>query len=314
MVAWNEILKTDHETIERVIAALDKALGEQAGPQPGVLRQAVEFFTTYADGCHNAKEEKHVFPLMEQRGIPRQGGPLAVMLMEHEKARELLKSWTAAAEKFLAGDHAALATLREAFRAYGALLKDHYWKENDILYPMALKVMTEDDNGAVLRGIEAVEASFGPDTRQVYYRRADEIVRGAALEDLSYGLSREVLAAILNTLPVEISFVDAHDRVRYFSHENKPKIFARSRGAIGVHVENCHPPKSLHMVRAILDDFKAGKREVAEFWIDLGPRKIHIRYFPVRDAAGTYLGCLEVVQDITGIQKLEGQKRLLDPA
>jgi DUF438 domain-containing protein len=131
---------------------------------------------------------------------------------------------------------------------------------------------------------------------------------------LSAALPKELIASILNTLPVELSFVDAEDTVRYFSHEHHEKIFPRTRGSIGVKVQQCHPQKSVHMVNQILADFKASKRNVAQFWIDLGTRKILIRYFPVRDTRGTYVGCLEVVQDITAIQKLEGQKRLLDPA
>ena len=104
--------------------------------------------------------------------------------------------------------------------------------------------------------------------------------------------------------------VDADDTVRYFSHENLPKIFPRTRGAIGMQVQNCHPQKSVHLVNEILADFKAGKREVAEFWIDAGDKKVHIRYWPVRGADGEYLGCLETVQDIADIQKLKGEKRL----
>jgi PAS domain S-box-containing protein len=121
-----------------------------------------------------------------------------------------------------------------------------------------------------------------------------------------------MLAAILNTLPIELSFVDAQDRVRYFSHENLPKIFGRTRGVIGMPVQQCHPQQSVDRVNAILSDFKAGRRRVAEFWIDLAGRKVHIRYFPVHDPDGRYLGCLETVQDITEIQALTGQRRLLD--
>jgi hypothetical protein len=99
--------------------------------------------------------------------------------------------------------------------------------------------------------------------------------------------------------------------VRYFSHENLDKIFPRTRGAIGMQVQNCHPEKSVHLVNEILADFKAGTRDVAEFWIEMGGRKIYIRYWPVRGADGAYLGCLEAVQDITEIQKIEGEKRLL---
>jgi DUF438 domain-containing protein len=177
---------------------------------------------------------------------------------------------------------------------------------------MALRVLRPGDGDALVAGIEAVEAAAGEGVRERYYALAAEIVRLAGLEDLSMTLERGVLAAILNTLPVELSFVDASDTVRYLSHEDQDKIFPRTRSAIGMNVRNCHPPKSLHVVEAILADFKAGRRSVAEFWIDFGGKKVHIRYFPVRDGAGTYLGCLEVVQDVTAIQALEGQKRLLD--
>jgi DUF438 domain-containing protein len=79
-------------------------------------------------------------------------------------------------------------------------------------------------------------------------------------------------------------------------------------------VQKCHPQKSVHLINRSLEDFKAGRREVAEFWIDMADRKIHIRYFPVRGPDGQYSGCLEVVQDITEIQSLQGQRRLLDEA
>ena len=116
---------------------------------------------------------------------------------------------------------------------------------------------------------------------------------------------------ILNTLPVDITFVDEKDNVRYFS-KGEERIFVRTKAVIGRSVQNCHPQKSVHVVNKILNDFREGKRKVAEFWIDLQERKIHIRYFAVHDTNGKYLGCLEVSQDITEIQKLEGQKRLLD--
>ena len=113
------------------------------------------------------------------------------------------------------------------------------------------------------------------------------------------------------TTPIA-EIVDAEDTVRYFSHENHTKIFPRTRGAIGMKVQSCHPPKSIAQVNRILSDFKAGKRDVAEFWIDLQGMKVHIRYWPVRGSRGEYLGCLETVQDVTSIQSLRGQRRLLD--
>jgi DUF438 domain-containing protein len=311
MSDWSQLLMADHETTEKVFEAVERALQSPSGPPPSLLRDALDYFQGYVDACHNRKEEEHLFPLIEQRGIPRAGGPLAVMLGEHDNSREILPTLVSVAEAFLAGDRGALPDLRAAFEQYASLLKNHFWKENDILYPMARRVMRDADGAAVVSGIEAVEASCGADTRAKYYALAERIIEAGELKDLSFGLERDVLAAMLNTLPVELSFVDKDDRVRYFSHENGEKIFPRTRGAIGAAVQNCHPQKSVHLVNQILADFKAGRRTVAEFWIEMGGRKVHIRYFPVRSAKGEYLGTLEVVQDIAPIQALTGERRLL---
>lgn len=123
-------------------------------------------------------------------------------------------------------------------------------------------------------------------------------------------LSKEVLDALLETLPAEITFVDENDTVRYFN-KNGDRIFPRPPSVIGMKVQDCHPKKSLHLVNQLLDDFKNNRKDVAEFWIDLHDRKVYIRYFAVRDKSGKYLGCLEVTQDITDIKKIEGEKRLL---
>ena len=123
-------------------------------------------------------------------------------------------------------------------------------------------------------------------------------------------LDKESLDAMMDALPVEISFVDKDDTVRYFN-KNGNRIFPRPPGVIGKKVQNCHPPKSLHKVEQILEDFKNNRRDSAEFWIDLKGMKVYIRYFAVRDKDGNYLGCLEASQDITEIQKIEGEKRLV---
>jgi len=124
-------------------------------------------------------------------------------------------------------------------------------------------------------------------------------------------LSTETLEAIFDTLPVEVSFVDDSDTVRYYSKGDE-RIFRRTPAVIGRKVQDCHPQKSLYKVEQVVSDLKSGKRDVAEFWIDLKGRKIYIRYFPVKNKAGKYIGILEVTQDITDIQKIEGEKRLLD--
>lgn len=310
--SWNELLMKDHETTERVFAAMEAAFAAPEGPAAALIGKFHEYVRDYVDQCHNMKEEKHLFPLIEALGVPREGGPLAVMLAEHAKAREILARLNPLAAAAAAGDRTTLPELRRTFDEYTDLLKNHFWKENDILYPMALRLMSAADGAAVVAGIEAVEAALGPNTHARYYRLADEIISAGDLQDLSFGVDRDVMAAILNALPIELSFVDRDDTVRYFSHELAEKIFPRTRGAIGTKVQDCHPQKSLHMVNEILADFRAGRREVAEFWIDMGPRKVHIRYWPVRDRNGEYLGCLETVQDVTGIQQLTGQRRLLD--
>jgi PAS domain S-box-containing protein len=124
-------------------------------------------------------------------------------------------------------------------------------------------------------------------------------------------LSQDVFESILNTLPVEISFVDENDVVRYFN-KNGDRIFPRPRSVIGLRVHDCHPKKSVHIVDRLLGEMKNNKRDVAEFWIDLKGKTIYIRYFAVRDSDDKYLGCLEVTQDITEIKNIEGERRLLD--
>ena len=124
-------------------------------------------------------------------------------------------------------------------------------------------------------------------------------------------LSKEEVEAVLDSLPVDISFVDKEDCVKYFNKAGK-RIFVRTKAVIGRKVQLCHPKKSVHIVNNILEAFKIGKKDVAEFWIQMNNRIIHIRYFAVRDKNGKYLGTIEVTQDITDIKKIEGEKRLLD--
>ncbi len=124
-------------------------------------------------------------------------------------------------------------------------------------------------------------------------------------------LSREQLEGILEAIPVEISFVDENDLVKLWN-KHETRIFKRPVSVIGKSVQNCHPKQSVDKVNQILSDFKSGRQDSAAFWINLGDRKVYIRYFAVRDKAGRYLGTLETTQDITGIKKIEGEKRLLE--
>jgi len=124
-------------------------------------------------------------------------------------------------------------------------------------------------------------------------------------------LNKEQLEGMLEAIPVEISFIDDNDAVKFWN-KHETRIFKRPSSVVGKAVQNCHPKQSVDKVNQILSDFKSGRRDSAEFWIDLGERKVYIRYFAVRDKAGRYLGTLEATQNITQIKKIEGEKRLLE--
>ena len=123
-------------------------------------------------------------------------------------------------------------------------------------------------------------------------------------------LSFEEILMVFNTLPVDMTFVDENNKVNYFTRP-KDRIFPRSPAIIGRDVQKCHPPESVHVVNEILDSFRSGKENSATFWIQMKDKKILIQYFALRNAGGEYRGTLEVSQDITGIIKLEGERRLL---
>lgn len=263
---------------------------------------------------HYIREENVLFPSLEKHGITQ---PPAIMWMEHDRIRGIKKelyqvveaAQSAAFSDFISGLGQKALELAE-------MLSSHFFKENNILFPTALKVITElewrdirhqfDELGYCCFTPEPDKAPFAPAVVEAQPIAIEGVV---SLETGSFSL--EELEAVLNTLPVDITFVDKDDTVRYFS-QSRDRIFARTKAVIGRKVQQCHPQKSVHVVNQILEDFRAGKRDVAEFWIDLKGRLVYIRYFAVRSKAGEYLGCLEVTQDITDIKKIEGEKRLLD--
>jgi DUF438 domain-containing protein len=154
---------------------------------------------------------------------------------------------------------------------------------------------------------EVVRESFPPEP---IIRETD---RGAASFGIQFPtghLSLDQLRAIFSTLPLDVTFVDADDRVAFYS-EGPDRIFARSKAVIGRKVQKCHPPRSVHIVERILKDFREGRQNVAEFWIQFFGRFVHIRYFAVHGEDNRYLGTLEVTQDLTRLRTLEGERRLL---
>lgn len=313
---WDDFLVAEHELIERGMAVLQGCLEnlDDSIKDPLRMRRALDFLSEFGDKVHNRKEEKYLFPLMEKRGIPTSGGPVGVMLMEHEMERDLLLKMTAELDG-LGGDG---AEKREDFRAKGLdylkIRAEHIWKENDILYPMARQVMNEEDFAGLLRDFTGLNRdTYGEQAWRHFRQMVEETEKGKAMQKkLIESLSYEQLDAIMEAMPFEVTFVDAEDTVAYFNRLDKEKLFPRTRSVIGRKVEKCHPEKSLDTVREIVGGFKDRTRKKAEFWIDFRGDKILIRYFPVYDDQDEYLGVLEVTQAVGWIQALEGQKRLLD--
>jgi DUF438 domain-containing protein len=207
--------------------------------------------------------------------------------------------------------------LWETAKSLGTLLSNHFYKENNILFPAAMSVITEQEWLEIRKEFDEIGYCCFTPPELVAETPKKEIVQAQApqrtgvLQFETGALTKEQLDGLLNVLPVDITFVDADDTVRYF---NKPeqRIFVRTKAVIGRKVEMCHPQKSLHIVTKIVESFKSGKKNVAEFWITLNNRFLYIRFFAVRDNNGKYLGTMEVVQDVTDIRKLEGERRLLD--
>ncbi len=263
---------------------------------------------------HYTRKENQLFPMLEAHHFT---GPSQVMWSIHDDIRAGLKQ---AREAFAKADsEGTLTPLKEAIQA----IRDMIYKEEHILYPASLDMLTDPEWIKVKEG----EADIGfawvvPDTGwpEDIIKEPEDVPPEPAevLEEIAGALGLDTgrmtlqqINLMLTHLPVDLTFVDETDRVAYYS-EGPERIFPRSPAIIGREVRNCHPPKSVHLVNQILDAFKSGSRDTAEFWIELGGKFIYIRYFAVRDAAGYYRGCLEVSQDLTQIRKLEGQQRLLD--
>jgi hypothetical protein len=264
---------------------------------------------------HYLREENVLFPFIEKHGVTE---PPAVMWMEHNEIRELKKKLpTLIKDLNEAGFQGFKDQLWETAKALGNLLQNHFYKENNILFPAALSVITPQEWVDIRKEFDEIGYCCFTPPELISIVPSAETAQAPAqapegiLQFETGSLTKEQLDGLLNALPVDITFVDADDTVRYF---NKPedRIFVRAKAVLGRKVRMCHPQKSLHVVNKIVESFKAGKKDVAEFWINLNNRLIHIRFFAVRDNNGKYLGTMEVVQDITGIKAIEGERRLLD--
>lgn len=253
---------------------------------------------------HFVRKENQLFPILEAKGIT---GPSKVMWALHDDIRGLIKDVRKRVSDGKMEKVAAEALVK--------MVNDMIYKEEHILFPMALETLSEEEWLKVGKGEEEIgfawirpEAKWRPSAGSFQQELLAEKIGSLNLD--TGQLTAEQVNLILTHLPVDVSFVNENDEVAYYS-ATPERIFPRSAGVIGRKVQNCHPPKSVGTVEKILTSFKDGSRSSAEFWIRMRGKVIHIRYFAVRDQAGKYRGCLEVSQDITHIQKLTGEKRLM---
>jgi DUF438 domain-containing protein len=259
---------------------------------------------------HYLKKENQLFPLLEAKGV---SGPSKVMWAIHDDIRAQLREF-----RQLLGGNRPEDVVRLG-RKLSEAMTEMIYKEEKILFPLSRERLDERDWAAVKKGEEDIgyawvtpgrdwklggEAGSSPES-------APASPTTSAL-DLDTGrLTSEQVNLLLRHLPLDVTFVDENDTVRYYS-ATRERIFPRSPGVIGRKVQNCHPPSSVRVVTRLLESFRSGRRDVAEFWIEPEGRFIHIRYFAVRDQAGRYKGCLEVSQDIAALRTLSGEKKLLD--
>jgi hypothetical protein len=307
--------KRENEVATGLVADANLLLGALATATDEADRDAVleaiasKLADLAAIETHYTRKENQLFPVLEAHGVE---GPTKVMWALDDDIRGRIKT---ARSLVAAGDASSLATtLPETL----TMVDDMIYKEEKILFPTSLDVVTAEEWAQIAAGDAEIgyawiegPAGEGPVTAP-RVTAPDTLGDGAEmLLPLPTGaLTLGQLDLLFRALPFDVTYVDEHDRVRFYSEGER--VFPRSPGAIGREVRNCHPPKSLHKVEEILTAFKDGEKDVAEFWIEMGPRFVHIRYFALRDADGVYRGCLEVVHDATHVRSLEGNRRIVD--
>ncbi len=297
----------------RVLDKLEQAIGASEWER---ARERLQELRKYE--VHYVRKENILFPFLEKHGFT---GPSAVMWAIHDDVRAGWKKL----DQLLAGEPDE-ESVAEVFEPLATAIREMFYKEENILYPTALEKLSGEEWYHIRQQ--------SPETGYCYVQPGDQwppketalestlALTGAVVEEapISSGgllhldtgtLTPQEINRLLIHLPVDVTYVDAEDTVRYFS-QGRERIFPRSPAIIGREVQKCHPPSSLDRVQQILDDFRSGHRDEAEFWIQMGSKFIHIRYFAIRDESGHYQGTLEVSQDVTHIRVLEGERRLLD--
>ncbi len=260
---------------------------------------------------HYKRKEESLFPYLEKHGF---SGPSKVMWGKDDEIRAMLKTCLSK----ISGIDNSEEFGRYRTECLNPLLEEidgMISKEEKILFPAALEKFSADEWKVVLEDgseIGYVYIDVPEEVGLLKMSQEDVVEKTGDMVSFPTGnLHFKELLNILNTLPVDITFVDKDDEVKYFS-DSKDRVFPRTKSVLGRKVQNCHPPKSIHVVEKIIQSFRDGSRDSVAFWINMNERLVHIRYFAVRDENHSFLGTLEVTQDVTDIKNLKGEKRLLE--
>ncbi|HPS62912.1 MAG TPA: DUF438 domain-containing protein [Bacteroidales bacterium] len=313
-----DTFRRENRELEKVVARLTELF---AGLETIVaadggetwLNQVKSLFNSLMDvDKHYRRKENLLFPFLEKYGIT---GPPKVMWGKHDEIRDQLKNAIQALNMPGSLTAEALQIKAELSLIPAAkAITDMIMKEEEILFPMTLDKLNETDWYDIYRQTNEIGyCLYDPDVtwKPQGVTLAEETSAEEGTINLPSGkFTAEELMAIFNTLPVDITFVDRNDKVKYFS-QGKERIFDRNRAILGRDVRMCHPPSSVHIVDQIVGDFRSGKADSAPFWIQMGGKFIHIEYFALRNEKGEYLGTLEMSQDLTEKRKLSGDQRLL---
>ena len=262
---------------------------------------------------HYLRKEYLVFPYLENQGIT---GPPQVMWGKHDQIRELIHGSLEIIKTPDISREELLASAEIVIRPALAGINEMIPKEEEILFPMALEKLTDADWHEISKqSLEIGYCLYDPPVEWAPRGAAETSLNdtqqdGGQIRLHSGSFSAEELLSILNTLPLDMTFVDKDDKVKYFS-QGAERIFQRNRAILNRDVRNCHPPASAHIVDKIIEDFKSGKESRAPFWINMGEKMIHIEYFALRNDEGEYLGTLEVSHDVSRYRALEGEQRIL---
>ncbi len=308
-VAW---FKTENQMITGLVEGI-KEIVTQISEMPvgtDISSQLVEWRKKHTElgivDAHYARKENVLFPYLEKNGIT---GPPSVMWGIHDEIRADLK---AISQLILQSEKTANPRLNRAIadQVVPALnqISEMVYKEENILFPMCMETFSADEWAEIGKQLEDPEMATYRAPEQAEAPVGD---KGRVLNLEVGALTPDQINLVLTHLPVDVTYVDENDEVRYFSL-GKERIFERTPAVIGRKVQNCHPPTSVHVVEQIVSDFRSGKRDRADFWIQSGGKFILIQYFAVRDRDGNYRGVLEVTQDAAWVRSLTGEKRIYD--